>query len=48
MSGFGYLGAKNLSELTKRARFIKVSFAGQKESGTHDVIEVKRSDFSRS
>ena len=47
-SGFGYLGAKNLSELGKRARFIKVSYAGQKESGTHDVIEVKRTDFSRS
>ncbi len=47
-SGFGYLGAKNLNELMQKARFIKVSPAGQKESGTHDVIEVKRSDFSRS
>ena len=47
-SGLGYLGAKNLAELKSNARFIKVSSAGQKESGTHDVIEVKRSDFARS
>ena len=47
-SGLGYLGAKNIAELKSNARFIKVSPAGQKESGTHDVIEVKRSDFARS
>ena len=39
---------QNLAELKSNARFIKVSPAGQKESGTHDVIEVKRSDFARS
>jgi IMP dehydrogenase len=47
-SGLGYLGAKNLSALKENARYIKVSTAGQKESGTHDVIEIKRSEFARS
>ena len=47
-SGLGYLGAKNLKELKDKSRYIKVSAAGQKESGTHDVIEVKSSDFARS
>jgi len=37
-----------LDELKERARYIQVSPAGQRESGTHDVIEVKRSDFTRS
>ncbi len=40
-SGMGYLGAKNLTELRERARYIRVSPAGQKESTTHDVIEIK-------
>jgi IMP dehydrogenase len=40
-SGMGYLGAANLSELRRRARFIRVSSAGQREAATHDVIEVK-------
>jgi IMP dehydrogenase len=39
-SGMGYLGAANLSELRQRARFVRVSPAGQKEAETHDVIEV--------
>jgi IMP dehydrogenase len=47
-AGLGYLGAGNLEELKNNARFIQVSPAGQKESGTHDVIEVKRNDFTRS
>ena len=47
-SGLGYLGARNLSALKENARYIKVSTAGQKESGTHDVIEIKRSEFARS
>lgn len=47
-AGLGYLGASNLDELKNNARFIQVSSAGQKESGTHDVIEVKRNDFTRS
>ena len=40
-SGMGYLGAPTLSDLKRRARFMRVSAAGQKESSTHDVLEVK-------
>ncbi len=40
-SGMGYLGAANLSELRSRARYIRVTAAGMKESAPHDVIEVK-------
>jgi IMP dehydrogenase len=47
-AGLGYLGAGNLQELREYARYIQVTPAGQKESGTHDIIEVKRSDFARS
>lgn len=39
-SGMGYLGAANLCELRVRARYIRVSPAGQKEAAPHDVIEV--------
>jgi IMP dehydrogenase len=39
-SGMGYLGAKNLTELREKARFMRVSPAGQKEASPHDVIEV--------
>jgi len=39
-SGMGYLGAANLGELRTKARFIRVSPAGQKEAAPHDVIEV--------
>jgi IMP dehydrogenase len=39
-SGMGYLGAANLPELRARARYIRVSPAGQKEAEPHDVIEV--------
>ncbi|MGE9295523.1 MAG: IMP dehydrogenase, partial [Puniceicoccales bacterium] len=40
-SGMGYLGANNLMEHRARARYIRVSPAGQRESAPHDVIEVK-------
>ncbi len=40
-SGLGYLGARNLEELRKQARFIRVSPAGMRESAPHDVVEVK-------
>jgi len=40
-SGMGYLGAANLAELRKRARYVRVSPAGQKEASPHDVIEIK-------
>ena len=45
-SGMGYLGAGNLEGLRERARYIRVSPAGQKESAPHDVITVKTSDVS--
>jgi IMP dehydrogenase len=42
-SGMGYLGARTLPELRERARYIRVSPAGQRESAPHDVVEVKTS-----
>ena len=41
-SGMGYLGAKTLSELRANARYTRLTGAGQKESSTHDVIEIKQ------
>jgi IMP dehydrogenase len=40
-SGMGYLGAADLPTLRQKARYIRVSPAGQKEAAPHDVIEVK-------
>jgi IMP dehydrogenase len=40
-SGMGYLGAANLAELRARARYIRITPAGQRESAPHDIIEVK-------
>ena len=40
-SGLGYLGAKNLDDMRKKARFIRVTPAGQRESAPHDIVEVK-------
>jgi IMP dehydrogenase len=42
-SGMGYLGAHNLKEMHEKARYIRVTAAGQRESSPHDVIEVKTS-----
>ncbi len=39
-SGMGYLGAKTLADLRQKARYVRVSPAGQKEAAPHDVIEV--------
>ena len=39
-SGMGYLGAKTLADLRTKARYIRVTPAGQKEAAPHDVIEV--------
>ena len=39
-SGMGYLGAANLPELRAKARYTRVSPAGQKEAAPHDVVEV--------
>ncbi|MDR2301799.1 MAG: IMP dehydrogenase [Deltaproteobacteria bacterium] len=38
MAGMGYLGAKNLDELREKARFVRITSAGLKESHVHDVI----------
>jgi IMP dehydrogenase len=40
-SGMGYLGAANLGDLQEQARYIRISSAGQREAGAHDVIEMK-------
>jgi IMP dehydrogenase len=40
-SGMGYLGAANLAQLREKARFIRVSPAGQREAVPHDVVEFK-------
>jgi len=36
-SGMGYVGAKDFSELRKRAEFVKISTAGLKESHPHTI-----------
>jgi IMP dehydrogenase len=40
-SGMGYVGARNLAELRRRARFVRISAAGLQESHVHDVIITK-------
>jgi IMP dehydrogenase len=40
-SGMGYLGAKDLAQLRDKARYIRVSPAGQREAAPHDVVELK-------
>lgn len=40
-SGMGYCGCKNLEILRKRARFIRITSAGLRESHVHDVIITK-------
>ena len=40
-SGMGYLGAQNLEQLREKARYIRVSPAGQREAAPHDVVELK-------
>ena len=33
----GYIGAKNLKEINKKAKFVKITKAGFYESGVHSV-----------
>ncbi|HLH18448.1 MAG TPA: IMP dehydrogenase [Bryobacteraceae bacterium] len=40
-SGMGYCGARNLRELQAKARFLRISPAGLRESHVHDVIITK-------
>jgi IMP dehydrogenase len=40
-AGMGYLGAKNIHELKEKARFVRITLSGLKESHVHDVIITK-------
>jgi IMP dehydrogenase len=40
-AGMGYCGARNIEEMRKKARFIKITQAGLRESHVHDVIITK-------
>ena len=40
-AGMGYLGAADLKELQQKARFVRITSAGLKESHVHDVIITK-------
>lgn len=40
-SGMGYCGCKNLAELRRKSKFIKITNAGLRESHVHDVIITK-------
>ena len=37
----GYLGCRNLQELRERARMVRITSAGLRESHVHDVIITK-------
>jgi|UniRef100_A0A7C5AN66 IMP dehydrogenase len=40
-SGMGYVGARNIAELQAKARFVRITPAGLRESHVHDVIIMK-------
>ena len=40
-AGMGYVGARNVQELREKARFIRISSAGLRESHPHDVSITK-------
>jgi IMP dehydrogenase len=40
-AGMGYLGARNIEELKQKARFIRITSSGLRESHVHDVIITK-------
>ncbi len=40
-AGMGYLGCRNIKELKEKAKFVKITQAGLRESHVHDVIIVK-------
>jgi IMP dehydrogenase len=37
-SGMGYLGARTLDELRERARFVRITAGGLRESHAHDIV----------
>jgi IMP dehydrogenase len=40
-AGMGYVGCQTIEELREKARFVKISAAGLRESHVHDVIITK-------
>jgi len=40
-SGMGYVGARNLAELTQVSKFVRITAAGLRESHVHDVVITK-------
>jgi IMP dehydrogenase/GMP reductase len=40
-SGFSYQGARNINELRRDPKFVRITNAGIKESGAHDVVVIK-------
>jgi len=40
-AGMGYLGARNIQEIQQKAKFIRITSSGLKESHVHDVIITK-------
>ena len=40
-SGMGYCGARSIRDLQEKARFLRISPAGLRESHVHDVIITK-------
>ncbi|MEW6610416.1 MAG: IMP dehydrogenase [Patescibacteria group bacterium] len=42
-SGMGYMGAKTILELQKRAKFVRITGAGRRESHPHSVVMIRPS-----
>jgi IMP dehydrogenase len=40
-AGMGYLGAATIEELHSKAKFVRITAAGLKESHVHDVVITK-------
>ena len=40
-AGMGYVGCWNINELREKAKFMKITAAGMRESHVHDVIITK-------
>jgi IMP dehydrogenase len=40
-AGMGYVGARNIAEMKEKARFIRITSAGLRESHPHDIIITK-------
>jgi IMP dehydrogenase len=47
-SGMGYVGARNIAELQKKAKFIRQTSAGLREGHVHDVTVTKEAPNYRS